>query len=137
MNISGIVFANSEIIMELNFPRAPKPIQKRPLWKSAAVALISLAVVFIVFFFWTHPSVGCKATGGRWYYPVDFSADWTEVGFCVYTYPDAGQPCKEHSDCKGYCMGKGDGQDGQCSLDTLSDAHINLSSGPGEWEYAP
>ena len=52
--------------MELNFPRAPKPIQKRPLWKSAAVALVSLVVFILVFFFATYPRILCEETGGKW-----------------------------------------------------------------------
>ena len=73
--------------MELNFPRAPKPIQKRPLWKSAAVAVVSLAVIVIILFFWTHPSVGCNLRGGRWHYysPTNETNGWMEpLGECFY-----------------------------------------------------
>jgi len=52
--------------MELNFPRAPKPIQKRPLWKSIAIALVGLAFIISAFFFVTYPRILCEETGGRW-----------------------------------------------------------------------
>ncbi|MBI5933941.1 MAG: hypothetical protein HY867_09555 [Chloroflexi bacterium] len=52
--------------MELNFPRAPKPIQKRPLWTSAAVALASLVIFVVVFFFATYPRILCEETSGKW-----------------------------------------------------------------------
>jgi len=46
--------------MELNFPRAPKPIQKRPLWKSAVFALTLLILAVFAFFIFSHPDIGCQ-----------------------------------------------------------------------------
>ena len=125
--------------MELNFPRAPKLIQKRPLWRSAAVALISFAVIVIVFFFWNNPSAGCKLNGGRWFHPVDreFSDSWMDMGsgICVYFYSDAGKPCKEDSDCQGDCQLKEFGRpELVCSHNSLVGRYIQVH---GEWEYAP
>jgi len=125
--------------MELNFPRAPKPIQKRPLWKSAAVALISLVVIVIVFFFWNNPSASCKVKGGKWFHPVNIeeSMNWTDMtsGICVYIYADAGLPCKNDSDCQGDCQRKEFGRpELVCSHDSLVNSRIDFFS---EWEYSP
>jgi hypothetical protein len=46
--------------MELNFPRTPKPIQKRSLWKSAVFALTLLILAVFAFFIFSHPDIGCK-----------------------------------------------------------------------------
>ena len=129
--------------MELNFPRAPKPIQKRPLWKSAAVALISLVVVLVVFFLWTHPSMSCDLRGGKWFYPstsieykegnryekvLDYGLWMDPGGFCIYIYADGGQPCT--SECQGGCIRN------RCANDSLEKMdRIDLQ--PGKWEVAP
>jgi hypothetical protein len=125
--------------MELNFPRAPKPIQKRPLWKSAAVAVVSLSIIVIVFFFWNNPSAGCKLRGGHWFHRVDIESSDTwmdpKAGVCVFFYSDSGQPCENDGDCQGDCIQKDFGKVARvCSQDSLSGTRINFH---GEWEYAP
>jgi len=132
--------------MELNFPRAPKPIQKRPLWKSAAVALISLFVVLVVFFLWTHPSISCDLRGGKWFYPatsielneegnwyhkiLDYGLWMDPAGFCIYIYADGGQPCT--SECQGGCVRNRCAND---SVEIMQMQRIHFQH--GRWEVAP
>jgi len=114
--------------MELNFPHTPKPIQKRPLWKSAAVALVSLIVIVIAFFFWTHPGASCIEKGGVWFYDADLSVSWLDpMGYCLYTYSDGGKPCKNSFECQGRC------QNGFCESGRGLQGDILF----GNWEWYP
>jgi hypothetical protein len=119
--------------------RYPVPFSKKSIGQSIAIALISFAIIVVVFFFWTNPSAGCKLRGGKWYHRVDieYPASWVEPGgVCVYIHADAGKPCKTNDDCQGYCMGKGRGV---CSHDSIADESRNGTRIDffGEWEYAP
>ena len=99
--------------MELNFPRTPKPIQKRPLWKSAAVGLTILLVISFVVFYVTNiylfrgaPGLSCIFLGGNLHTESQIVDSKHELHsyLCERPHSDNGQICDASSNCQGECI---------------------------------
>jgi len=100
--------------MELNFPRVPKPIQNRPLWKSVVFGFSLIILAVCAFFIFSHPDVGCKLINRPFVrYGIPGYDENDEFGGCLVYYPDGGKACTSDNDCKGKC------DDGYCTHNSL------------------